>query len=244
MTRGLAGFALVLAWLSASGCEERRAERCKIECKDHGRCTDRDGRCVATSTDDCRRAAACEKLGRCAHVADDCRATVEICGARPDCASQGLCGEKDGQCAATADAHCAATEGCRVDGRCRAVNGTCSGQQEDCASSEGCRRFSRCTADAGVCGTFGSFDCERGELCRHQGYCTFVVDHCALTSREDCERTDGCKSLGTCTFVADTGKSRSEKTPGCVIGSDADCRKSRACKEQKLCRKGERACRR
>ncbi len=242
--RALAGFWLVLVWLGASGCEERRADRCKLECKEHGRCTERGGRCVATSADDCRRSSACEKQGRCAHVAEECRATAEICGARPDCAARGICGEKDGQCAAITAAHCKPTEGCRVEGRCSAVEGTCIAQQEDCANSEACRRFSRCSANAGTCGTFGASDCERGELCRDQGYCTFVKDHCALTSREDCERTDGCKKLGMCSFVADTGKSRSSKTPGCVIGSDADCRKSLVCKEQKFCRKGERACRR
>jgi len=28
------------------------------------------------------------------------------------------------------------------------------------------------------------------------------------------------------------------KSPGCVIGSDADCRQSLACKDGKACRKG------
>ena len=111
-------------------------------------------------------------------------------------------------------------------------------QGSDCKSSEACLRYSRCTAEEGRCGTYGPADCEAGELCKKQGFCSFVADHCALTSRADCERTDGCQLLGSCTFVEDTGKSASGKSPGCVIGSDADCQKSLACKDRKQCRKG------
>ena len=82
----------------------------------------------------------------------------------------------------------------------------------------------------------------QGELCKKQGYCSFVHDRCELTSRADCELTEGCQALGTCTFVADTGKSSLRNTPGCIIGADADCRRSQACKERHACRKGERAC--
>jgi hypothetical protein len=101
-------------------------------------------------------------------------------------------------------------------------------------------RFSKCTAEEGKCGTFGPADCSTGELCKKNGMCTFVKDHCDVTSREDCEKTEGCRASGTCTFVADTGKSGMGKSAGCVIGSDADCRQSAACKEHQECRKGQK----
>jgi hypothetical protein len=111
-------------------------------------------------------------------------------------------------------------------------------KDSDCKASEACRRYSRCTAEQGRCGTFGPADCEQGELCKKQGFCSFVRDHCELTSRADCEKTEGCRLFGSCSFVEDTGKSASGKSPGCVIGSDADCRQSLACKDRKACRKG------
>jgi hypothetical protein len=122
---------------------------------------------------------------------------------------------------------------------CTAVDGTCVARGDDCKASDVCTRFSKCTAEEGKCGTYGPADCANGELCRLQGFCTFVRDHCELTSREDCERTDGCKTLGTCTYIEDTGKSGLGKHAGCIIGSDADCRKSLACKERQACRKGD-----
>jgi hypothetical protein len=232
------------AWLSLSlllaplGCEERHAERCAPDCKARGACTSRGGKCVATDADDCRRAHACTESGRCHLVADECRATAAACSAFSGCKATGACGEKNGVCAPTSNAHCAPTEGCREEGLCTAHNGVCLARGDDCKASDVCTRFSKCTAEDGKCGTYGPADCALGELCKLNGLCTFVRDHCELTSRADCERTEGCRTSGTCTFVADTGKSGQSKTPGCVIGSDADCRQSLACKENKACRKG------
>jgi hypothetical protein len=230
---------VALTVLLALACETKHAERCKLECQARGLCTERSGQCVATDAGDCKRSKACEEHGRCELVADDCRATATSCASFPGCATAGACGEKGGACAPTSSSHCAPTEACKTDGLCTAQGGLCIAQGEDCRRSEACKRFSRCTADEGRCGTFGPADCLPGELCKKQGFCTFVKDRCELTSRADCEQTEGCEALGTCSFVADTGKSSLRATPGCVIGSDADCRRSKACKERHACRRAD-----
>jgi hypothetical protein len=228
---------LVLA-MALGGCETKHAERCKLECQARGLCTDHGGTCVASDAGDCRRSRACEEQGRCELVGDDCRATSTSCLTFPGCGARGACGERGGACAPTSNAHCAPTEGCRTDGLCTAQGGLCIAQHDDCRAAEACTRYSRCTAEEGRCGTYGPADCLPGELCKKQGYCTFVKDRCELTSRADCEKTEGCRELGVCTFVADTGKSSLRATPGCVLGSDADCLQSTACKERHACRKG------
>jgi len=224
------------------GCEERRSPRCEKDCRELGACTRRAERCVATSPEECRRAAACEREGRCVLVGESCLATEAECQSREACRSAGWCGVWQGSCAATERSHCAKSPGCLQEGRCTPSAGRCVVAQTDCEQSEGCRKYGRCTMTPNGCGIASSADCQKSELCTLQGFCSFERDGCRLLSAADCGRTRGCLERGSCTFVADTRQSGLGPTPGCLATKPEDCRRSSACRTEGACRLVEGVC--
>ncbi len=102
--------------------------RARVLCKDFGRCTEKDGSCIATRDADCRASTIdCKDDGKCtAHRDGWCRATSNAdCRATERCKRWGRCTAKDGKCRATSDADCRATEKCKRWGRCTAKDGDC-----------------------------------------------------------------------------------------------------------------------
>jgi TonB family protein len=68
--------------------------RATAGCVELGRCSLRDGRCVAATDGDCRSAAVCRRLGMCRAFGGGCGpATTDDydCGHRADCDASGLC---------------------------------------------------------------------------------------------------------------------------------------------------------
>lgn len=72
---------------------------CRGLCMMVGKCTYRDGKCLATSKEACKRAIGCKTAG--------------------------LCEVKDEKCLATTNEHCERSELCATQGRCIAIDGRC-----------------------------------------------------------------------------------------------------------------------
>lgn len=65
-----------------------------------GRCTARDGLCIAADDEDCQGSVACSGYGRCVHDGDEaCVAEAEAdCRASTRCQRLGECRLADGEC--------------------------------------------------------------------------------------------------------------------------------------------------
>jgi len=63
------------------------------------------------------------------------------------CSRLGLCTEIDGECRASSDAECEASEGCKLRGACtKTEEGRCApGSIADCQGSEDCKEQDRCS---------------------------------------------------------------------------------------------------
>lgn len=87
--------------LACVGDALRRCEKCDglASCTINGRCTAKDGACVATSDEDCGKSA--------------------------DCKERGPCTVKDGTCVVGSDADCKQSEACAKDKFCVAKGNNC-----------------------------------------------------------------------------------------------------------------------
>lgn len=100
-------------------CRERD-ETCKAE----GRCTGRGGKCVATSSEECKKAQICESDGKCTMKDGRClAASANDCAAL--CQVHGRCSIEDGKCVAASDDDCKDSAACKTAKRCSARNGRC-----------------------------------------------------------------------------------------------------------------------
>lgn len=119
-------------------------------CGLEGRCVARDGVCVATRAEDCRESELCASIGRC--TLDERGATC-VAGGPPDCAgSRGCAGL--GECGVARErcTTCERSDGCRAEGLCDLVEGTCRATSAlACRRSVACRTEGRCNASKGVC---------------------------------------------------------------------------------------------
>jgi|GEM_PF-976951 len=96
-------------------------------CKKLGRCTPKDGRCVAESEEDCRASDGCIEQGLCALESMACVARSESdCMSSLMCREQGRCSPEGGQCIALDDADCSQAKVCTDSGQCIAVDGQCT----------------------------------------------------------------------------------------------------------------------
>jgi hypothetical protein len=192
---------LFAALLVLVGCQEKRAERCKLECKENGRCTGAsDDRCIATEVDDCKRSRGCTEKGTCALGENECVVGAEGCRGSAECRATGACSVAGAACAAVTREDCAGIDSCKRDGRCTPQNGRCVATAEDCAKTRACIQLGKCTPLDEMCSTLSSGDCARAEICTEQGYCTFRNGSCVLASDEDCKKTRACRVDGLCYF--------------------------------------------
>ena len=89
-----------LACVGASG-ELKRCEKCEgtADCSSDGRCTVKDGACVAASNEDCKKGYICN--------------------------GKGACTAKDGKCTVGGDADCQQSDACKSQGYCIAKGNNC-----------------------------------------------------------------------------------------------------------------------
>jgi len=79
------------------------------------------------------------------------------CEGSEQCKMWGWCGEKEGECAPTAEEHCKSSMLCKKSGLCSLAVGDshdanrCIAKDGDCDDAEWCRKFSLCDAEEGVC---------------------------------------------------------------------------------------------
>lgn len=121
---------------------------------------------------------------------------------------------------------------CGARGMCAEVAGECTATDAGCRASDRCRRHGECSvAENGSCGVLADDDCKESVACKEEGLC--IASHGACTRRCPdgevvCGRTsceDDCRDDGRCTLRFGT----------CVPSSDAECRASRACREEGRC---------
>ena len=174
----------------------------------HGRCDEKDGRCVVGDSDDCA-----QSLG---------------------CASEGLCalGPK-GTCAARTEAHCRQSGACKNEGECAVgADGRCHLTDEAaCARSQECAELGRCGLNSdGHCAPREPKHCAQSAACKADGECTLDHQQCVVGSDADCRQSAACAEEGHCSRI------ETRSPPSCGVGTDGDCRRSKLCKEEGKCK--------
>jgi sulfatase-modifying factor enzyme 1 len=195
-------------------------------CNEDGRCSEKDGLCVAASDDDCKASSACRRQRACRAENGSCTG-----GAEPDCPGsceqEGLCWVRDEACVAVEAGDCRWASVCALDGRCTLKNGGCVvADAAACAASFRCREEGRCQLAGETCVAQSDADCERAPACMRDGRCTEVEGQCLLADDDDCRRLPDCAEQGRCSMGHGA----------CEIGSEDDCRvRSSLCKRFGLC---------
>jgi tRNA A-37 threonylcarbamoyl transferase component Bud32 len=144
-------------------------------CKIYGRCTAKNGDCVATTNGDCKASEKCKTDGRCGRKSGMCEATSDAhCEESDLCETDDRCGEKDGVCVT-----CEASQKCKYGGRCKEKAGKCIATSDaDCRASGGCRIDGTCTEEAGKCIASSDADCLASSVCSKHGKCSAVGTAC------------------------------------------------------------------
>ncbi len=219
--------------------------RRSLDCKHSGRCKfDLSTRqCVVTQAK-CRRSTGCKRYGHCT-------TTHYRSGGRDHHYSPA-----DAVCAAMSDRDCKGSLACKYDGLCAYGERGCQAStRKDCLRSDVCKNDGRCTPHKGLCIAGNDADCRRSRACKTDKHCTFLKGYridefdrvCGIAVPQPAPRnqrirqaillrhlrpgrsncSDMCKSQGRCTLA---GRYRN-----CIATSDADCRKSDACKRSGYC---------
>ncbi len=202
-----------------------------------------------------------EKLGRHGKYAKELRTACqppEPAGkCEEECRKHGRCVEvPDGRrtkCVATSDAGCAASDECRNEGHCKAVDEWCRATSDaQCAASVLCRDTGRCTAAKGSCrkGAATAEECRTWNGCANDGECSLHDGICVVGSPEDCANSTRCRKAGACGFHLPGTTDNPFLTPSQIQTeiSEADprrfrckalksdhCEQSSACTEEARC---------
>jgi hypothetical protein len=165
----------------------------------------------------CQQSSACLDQGQC----DAARTTRvlycvasrdEDCVAARACRVEGRCRASDGTCQATGDADCAASRGCELLGNCAFRYDSCQPtRREHCIDTTGCTQRGLCSFDAWGCTASTRADC--ASLCTSQGLCSPNDTLCAARSDEDCAASAACRDHGACT--ARDGRCVAKDAPKC-----------------------------
>lgn len=225
------------------------------DCARAGRCSAKDGRCVALDWTDCSVAAICQgglcvvgegvcvsvatcaeshvcrEFGLCGSVGAGCIATsARDCATSNACQAKGACSQVGEACEVSNANDCRRAQVCTLDGACTALDGECRvAVDADCRRSEACRESGRCTAQEGKCVAVGS-DCARATTCKKDRKCLAADGVCVAT----CAESAGCVKRGFCTLVP----ARGDQLAACVAGSDGDCERAEACLVSGACSVG------
>lgn len=161
------------------------------------------------------------------------------------CAENGECSMRtvhtgDGwyRCYAGSNADCAASDGCRKDGRCFvAEDGKCVQQAEvpgrRCAAWRHCAVAGLCSPRQGYCEATSDAACQRSRSCTANGRCTVQGGVCVPTDDRDCAQSTACELEGLCTLSA----GYLGLDPRCVVAPDDPkaCKASLTCKRYGRC---------
>ncbi len=176
----------------APSCRESAA------CATWGACVG-DSYCEAGSKADCAKAEVCKGKAGCKPIAGICATS---CRETDVCRSMGWCTLTDkGECVAKSEADCAASESCRVLGKCSLGESGCVLRSTaDCEKTQGCRAVGTCTLVDGLCAAAAS-QCAATPGCKIFGRCSRSSDSldCEVTSADDCKQSEACEKRGWCT---------------------------------------------
>jgi len=127
----------------------------RMGCRREGKCTERDGLCVAASDEDCRKSSHCK--------------------------TNGMCSVEDGRCRVLTDADCLYSTYCKQSGYCSAIlptepklkDMTCVAKSaEDCRAAEDCKSLGNCAVNKeGMCRPATDADCRASAICKERGWC-------------------------------------------------------------------------
>jgi hypothetical protein len=180
---------------------------CEHACRHEGACTLRDGVCVATSVDDCRRSTACGRDGQCSLEGDRCVAGEDDCIGSHMCSLNGWCHPVEGGDACY-DGRTECGQLCWERGDCRRIDGTCQpGEASSCTPSLACIVMGQCSVTgrpAVMCGADSDADCEGSLECKAFGRCTQKGIMCvgdsgrSPSSSVGCLRHPECPTHGRC----------------------------------------------
>ena len=161
---------------------------------------------------------------------------ADACKTKPDCAHHGKCVvTESGACVARSDQDCAASDECKLHGKCAAKSGACvAASDQACQASNDCRQQGACDAYAETCVNLAqSTHAECAKTCQSEGLCAMKAGQCSALSRRHCAGTSDakpepdspCATSGRCTALL--GR--------CVAASNDDCASSSVCKDDARC---------
>lgn len=219
--------------------EEARMQRqfcaSSFACWQFGLCTAENGKCVATSAEECQKATiACGLAGQCDLEQGSCVARdVEACRRSQACRDLGRCTLEQGQCVVATNDDCARSNGCALLGLCSAVQGECVAQtQSDCQNAATCKQQGRCDVKFGSCIPSQQTSCVESLACAIDGQCSEQNGQCVVSTNDDCKRSIACRDHGQC--IADQGR--------CIATDDKICATSPYCFSHGECSVQEGRC--
>jgi len=229
---------------------------CRTFCKSEGRCdVSEDGdRCVAARTASCAASHGCEHHGRCSLKRGVCVAARDAdCQGSLYCrSSPHACMAFEGQCVVTPNPDCANRPVCVTEGKCVAdEHGVCvAASAQRCKQSRACKESGACTLRGESCEAASDADCRGSRACMAAGRCEESDGICRVARSADCRASEGCAAEGACAALevdspfggelAVGGFGEHTKPPKhyqCGPATDADCRRSRACRDDERCQR-------
>ena len=115
-------------------------------CRDRGLCgLGEDGRCVASSDEDCASSKHCTGQGKCIQRDGACTRSAEGCASSRVCTHHGGCGFANDRCVPTKPAHCLNSKHCQRTGNCDLKDGMCQVATDvACGKTTACKLRGAC----------------------------------------------------------------------------------------------------
>jgi len=207
--------------------DQERAKTCRATCTEDGLCGAKNGRCVATTDEDCRKSRVCRQKGACSMHDDVCAVVSdEDCKRSVLCTQGGKCSSSEGKCKFAAGA-CRERPECKERGQCVEDGEVCSvGSDQDCEASRRCRQEAECTLRDGDCVLADDDDCARSHWCWEYANCKRGPGPGGCFRDAPFARSEACRRYGCC------GKGEGQR---CRARSDDECKKSELCAGKTRC---------